>query len=425
MLSLFLLLQSKFFYSTNMNHINIFSQNQIAQRSKSEDIIKDHKMKNFQMDDPSFARPRVTCFIKDKISSSPTMKGVKVLSQVSSLPRRSAQLSAPFPTWRDDCALSDTVIFHKRLNQPATIIQATFRGWSCRMKKNQPTAAILIQATVRGWMFRMKLQVENLQKRLASIQSEHRSELYQIEERKKLDMKRIYKELSSNAQIEQELEKEKRIYNKLSKAMAKEEKDRDAKHQRALRSIEKNKKREMKRIYKELTQKEREQDATLKEMNESIVCLRTKNLQLKSQNNNIQKATSAMRQNNGWTMVKTRQIYKDIKELEERIIPKQEIAQRGVLKASEDCQLQMKRIEKAASSCQEKVDDEKRISDLFLVGIVQMLMKIEQASSGHNNNNQRQVDEKVAQVIHKTALKSMNTVQKEKTKRSMLAARTA
>jgi hypothetical protein len=128
-------------------------------------------------------------------------------------------------------------------------------------------------------------------------------------------------------------------------------------------------------------------------------------------------------------MMKTRQIYKDIKELEERIIPKQEIVQHGVLKAKENCQLEMKQIETAAaSSCHDNVHDEKRISDLFLVGIVQMLIKIEEASSGgqSNSNQRRHVDEKVAQVIHKTALKSMNTIiKREKSKRSILVARTA
>jgi hypothetical protein len=174
----------------------------------------------------------------------------------------------------------------------------------------------------------------------------------------------------------------------------------------------------------ELNEKEREQDATLKEMNESMVILRAKNAKLKRQNCKIRETNSSMRQNNGWTMVKTRQIYNDIKELEECIIPKLEIAHRGVLKAKEDCQLEIKQVVKAASFCQKKVDGEKRISDLFLSSIVQMLMKLDEASSGRTCN-QRQVDEKVAQVIHKTTVKSLHAVKKEKAKRSMLAARTA
>jgi hypothetical protein len=40
-----------------MNHINYFSQNQVAQRPKSEGIVK---MKSFQVLDMSSARPQVT-----------------------------------------------------------------------------------------------------------------------------------------------------------------------------------------------------------------------------------------------------------------------------------------------------------------------------------------------------------------------------
>jgi IQ calmodulin-binding motif len=171
------------------------------------------------------------------------MKGAKVSSNATSLPRRSDQLYAPFPAWRGDSAISNTVVFHKRLNQPGTIIQATFRGWSSRRMKNkccnQPTAAIVIQATVRGWMCRMKLQVDNIQKRLTSIQSQHQCELRQIEEHKKREMRRVYKELSSDAKIQQELERANKIYQKLLKAVAKREEERDAKHQRTLRRIEK------------------------------------------------------------------------------------------------------------------------------------------------------------------------------------------
>ena len=81
-----------------MNHVKIFSQNQITQPAKIEDTIKD-KMKKFQFEDASFARQnsfskkysmgssrslRVTSLIKVTGISSHPMNVDKASSKVSS-----------------------------------------------------------------------------------------------------------------------------------------------------------------------------------------------------------------------------------------------------------------------------------------------------------------------------------------------------
>jgi IQ calmodulin-binding motif len=315
------------------------------------------------------------------------------------------------PKWMGDNTLSNTDVFHKRLNRPAAMIQARVRGMLDRRRVRQARilrlqqellalecyaasliqaqvrgrkqrkhytlcrAAIPMQAAFRGWVCRLQLRVKKLQRRLEAVAARHARELREIEDDKQREMQRMDKDLHA-------------VDAKLQKRQS-------------------NQKVDIDRVIEEL---------------------RADNSKLRSQNETLGQASVIMAQKNERLWQQTLVFQQNVREVEKNM-PQLQADHEHISRVHRECKTVVQQYETALQQSQENLLGEKKISDLFRVGIEAMLQRIEVNGSVAGNNHEKshhdfagsQSNEKLAETLRKSCSRRIRMALKEQEKANQLA----
>jgi IQ calmodulin-binding motif len=315
------------------------------------------------------------------------------------------------PSWMGDNTLSNTDVFHKRLNRPAAMIQARVRGMIQRRRLRQARivrlkqelyaleyyavsilqarvrgmrqrqhyalcrAAIPLQAAVRGWLCRLKRRVEHWQRRLEMVATRQMRELRQVEDDKQREMQRIYKDLH--------------------------EVDAKGQKRQALQKVE--------------------IDGVIHE-------LRGHNTKLRLQNETLGKAIVIMAQKNERILQQTLAWQASRRDLQKHHLPPLQADFENISRIHRECKTVVQQYETALALSQDNLLGEKKISDYFRIGIETMLQKIENSSHATTTtttkNNEfagSQSNQKLANTLRQSCARRIRMALQEQEKANQLA----